>query len=116
MMGMDRSAEVPNSEYPHIVADEMFEGEPCIRERRITILDVYEQIQEGNGEMTRMNSLRHFGSMWPTYTTRLRTITPTSRKWHDIVMNTNRLARNFVSASSTIGQRISISGDERMLP
>lgn len=51
-MATDGDVDVPDSEHPHIVADEMFGGEPRIRERRITVLDVYEQVQEGNGEMT----------------------------------------------------------------
>lgn len=51
-MATDWSVNIPDPGHPHIVADEMFGGEPRIRGRRITVLDVYEQVQEGNGEKT----------------------------------------------------------------
>lgn len=51
-MATDGDVDVPDPEHPRIVEDEMFGGEPRIRGRRITVLDVYEQVQEGDGEMT----------------------------------------------------------------
>jgi uncharacterized protein (DUF433 family) len=47
-MGPDQG--VPDPEHPQIIADEMFGGEPHVRGRRIIVLDVYEQVQEGAGE------------------------------------------------------------------
>lgn len=51
-MATDRDVEVPDQDYPRIVADERFGGEPRIAGRRITVLDVYEHVQDGTGEMT----------------------------------------------------------------
>lgn len=51
-MATDREAEVPDPDHPQIVRDHTFGGEPRIRGRRITVLDVYEQVQEGAGRMT----------------------------------------------------------------
>lgn len=50
-MATDRDADVPDPDHPRIVADDMFGGEPRIRGRRITVLDVYERVKEGDGEM-----------------------------------------------------------------
>ena len=50
-MAADRDTAVVDPEHPRIVADDLFDGEPRIRGRRITVLDVYEQVQEGTGEM-----------------------------------------------------------------
>lgn len=41
-MATDRDVDVPDPEHPRIVADDTFGGEPRIRSRRITVLDVYE--------------------------------------------------------------------------
>lgn len=41
-MATDRKVDVPDPDHPRIVADDTFGGEPRIRGRRITILDVYE--------------------------------------------------------------------------
>lgn len=41
-MATDRDVEVPDPDHPRIVADDTFGGEPRIRGRRITVLDVYE--------------------------------------------------------------------------
>lgn len=41
-MATDRDVDVPDPEHPRIVADDTFGGEPRIRGRRITVLDVYE--------------------------------------------------------------------------
>lgn len=51
-MATDRDVEVPDREHPRIVTDERFGGEPRIAGRRITVLDVYEHVREGTGEMT----------------------------------------------------------------
>lgn len=50
-MATDRDVEVPDPEHPRIVADERFGGEPRIAGRRITVLDVYDQVQQGAGQM-----------------------------------------------------------------
>ena len=50
-MAADRDAAVPDPDHPRIVADDLFDGEPRIRGRRITVLDVYEQVQEGTGDL-----------------------------------------------------------------
>jgi uncharacterized protein (DUF433 family) len=50
-MAADRDAAVLDPEHPRIVADDLFGGEPRIRERRITVLDVYEGVQEGSGDL-----------------------------------------------------------------
>lgn len=51
-MATDRDVAVPDPEHPRIVADDLFDGEPRIRGRRITVLDVYEQVQEGTGDLS----------------------------------------------------------------
>lgn len=51
-MATDRDVDVPDPEHPRIVADERFGGEPRIVGRRITVLDVYDQVEEGAGDMT----------------------------------------------------------------
>lgn len=51
-MATDRDADVPDPDHPRIVADDHFGGEPRIRGRRITVIDVYEQVTEGNGDLT----------------------------------------------------------------
>lgn len=51
-MATDRDVDVPDPEHPRIVADERFGGEPRIDGRRITVLDVYEQVEAGAGDMT----------------------------------------------------------------
>lgn len=51
-MATDRDADVPDPDHPRIVADDSFGGEPRIRGRRITVLDVYERVRDGNGEMS----------------------------------------------------------------
>jgi len=43
---------VPDPDHPRIVADELFGGEPRVRGRRITVLDVYEQVRDGDGELS----------------------------------------------------------------
>lgn len=50
-MATDRDADVPDPDHPRIVADDRFSGEPRIRGRRITVLDVYEQVTEGDGDL-----------------------------------------------------------------
>ena len=50
-MAADRDAAVVDPDHPRIVADDLFDGEPRIRGRRITVLDVYDQVQEGAGDM-----------------------------------------------------------------
>lgn len=50
-MAADRDAAVLDPDHPRIVADDLFDGEPRIRGRRITVLDVYEQVQEGTGDL-----------------------------------------------------------------
>jgi uncharacterized protein (DUF433 family) len=42
---------VVDPEHPRIVADDLFGGEPRIRGRRITVLDVYEGVQEETGDL-----------------------------------------------------------------
>ena len=51
-MAADRDADVPDPDHPRIVADDSFGGEPRIRGRRVTVLDVYERVREGDGKMT----------------------------------------------------------------
>lgn len=51
-MATDRDTNVPDPDHPRIVAGEMFGGEPHIKERRITVLDVYEQVKAGEGELS----------------------------------------------------------------
>jgi len=51
-MATDRDADVPDPDHPRIVADEMFGGEPRISGRRITVLDIYEQVKEGDRELS----------------------------------------------------------------
>lgn len=51
-MATDRDVDVPDPEHPRIVADERFGGEPRIIGRRITVLDVHDQVAEGAGDMT----------------------------------------------------------------
>lgn len=50
-MATDREGDVPDPDHPRIVADDLFGGEPRIRGRRITVLNVYEQVRDGDGEM-----------------------------------------------------------------
>lgn len=51
-MATDREGDVPDPDHPRIVADQLFGGEPRIRGRRITVLDVYERVKDGDGEMS----------------------------------------------------------------
>lgn len=51
-MATDRDADVPDPDHPRIIADDRFGGEPRIRGRRITVLDVYEQVTGGDGDQT----------------------------------------------------------------
>ena len=51
-MATNRDADVPDPNHPRIVADEMFGGEPRISGRRITVLDIYEQVTEGDGDLS----------------------------------------------------------------
>ena len=50
-MAADRDATVLDPEHPRVVADDLLGGEPRIRGRRITVLDVYEGVQEGSGDL-----------------------------------------------------------------
>ena len=50
-MAADQETTVPDPDHPRIVSGDLFGGEPRIRERRITVLDVYEQVQEGTGNL-----------------------------------------------------------------
>ncbi len=50
-MATDRDVDVPDPDHPRIVVDARFGGEPHIHGRRITVLDVYERVQEGEGEL-----------------------------------------------------------------
>lgn len=49
---MATNQDVPDPEHPRIVVDDMLGGEPRIAGRRISVLDVYDQVEEGAGEMT----------------------------------------------------------------
>jgi uncharacterized protein (DUF433 family) len=51
-MATERDADVPDPDHPRIVADERFGGRPRLRGRRITVLDVYEGVTEGEGDLT----------------------------------------------------------------
>ena len=51
-MATDRSATVPDPEHPRIVADELFDGEPRVSDRRISVLDVYDRLRDGADDMT----------------------------------------------------------------
>lgn len=50
-MATERDVEVPDQDYPRIVTDERFGGEPRIAGRRITVLDVYDHVRDGTGDM-----------------------------------------------------------------
>lgn len=60
-MAMDGDVEVPDSEHPRIVVDDMFGGEPRIAGRRISVLDVYDQVQEGAGDFATEEFAETFG-------------------------------------------------------
>ena len=51
-MPVDRDAAIPDPEHPRIVANDLLSGEPRIQGRRITILDVYDHVQEGSGDLS----------------------------------------------------------------
>lgn len=51
-MAADRDAAVVDPDHPRIVADDLLDGEPRVRGRRITVLDVHEQVQEGTGDLS----------------------------------------------------------------
>lgn len=53
-MATDRATDVPDPDHPRIVADDTFGGEPRIRGRRITVLDVYDRVRDGDGTSTPM--------------------------------------------------------------
>lgn len=44
-MASEQDVEVPDPDHPRIVADDSFGGEPRIRGRRITVLDVYDAVE-----------------------------------------------------------------------
>lgn len=46
-MASESDAEVPDPDHPRIVVDEQFGGEPRLRGRRITVLDVYDGVESG---------------------------------------------------------------------
>lgn len=46
-MASESEAEVPDPDNPHVVADDSFGGEPRLRGRRITVLDVYDRVETG---------------------------------------------------------------------
>lgn len=111
-MATDRDVEVPDPEHPRIVADERFGGEPRIVGRRITVLDVYEQVEEGAGEMTPEEFRRRFDSTLLTCITPSRTITPTQRRWSDIGTNANAPPTPSENGSSETGHQVSIRRDD----
>lgn len=45
-------ADISDPDHPRIIADDRFGGEPRIRGRRITVLDIHEQVTEGDGDLT----------------------------------------------------------------
>lgn len=47
-MATDRDVDVPDPDHPRIVADDSFGGEPRVRGRRITVLDVYDRVDNGD--------------------------------------------------------------------
>lgn len=49
-MATDRDVDVPDPDHPRIVADDTFGGEPRIRGRRITVLDVHEGVRNRDPE------------------------------------------------------------------
>ena len=51
-MAANRDASVVDPDHPRIVADDLFDGEPRIQGRQISVLDVYDQVQEGTGDLT----------------------------------------------------------------
>lgn len=51
-MATDRNVDVPDPDHPRIVVDDSFGGEPRIQDRRITVLDVYDGVQEGSGDLS----------------------------------------------------------------
>jgi uncharacterized protein (DUF433 family) len=50
-MATDRDVTVPDPEHPRIVADDLFNGEPRVSGRRISVLNVYERVRDGDGAM-----------------------------------------------------------------
>ena len=51
-MATDREVDVHDPDHPRIVVDDRFGGQPHLRGRRITVLDVYEQVREGIGDLS----------------------------------------------------------------
>jgi len=51
-MATDRNLDAPDPDHPRIVTDDSFGGEPRIDGRRITVLDVYDGVRDGNGDRT----------------------------------------------------------------
>lgn len=59
-MASEREMEVPDPDHPRIVADNSFGGEPRIRGRRITVLDVYDRVDGQGADLTPMEFAERF--------------------------------------------------------
>jgi len=107
-MATDRDADVPDPYHPRIVADEMFGGEPRIRGRRITVLDIYEQVKEGDGELSPDEFAETFQLAVVDVYAALAYYHAHEERWKTIVRRANRRARTSVSESPEIDRAGSI--------